>query len=107
MNRRVFLRTSATTAGLAMLPLGSRLLAQDPKKPLAVILYTLRDDMKADFDGTLRKVAEIGYTAVEFAGYSKYRDDPAGLLDEALLRDEAPEVLLVEAETGERLDRAL
>ncbi|NHN28585.1 sugar phosphate isomerase/epimerase family protein [Paenibacillus agricola] len=32
-------------------------------------LYTLRDDLAADFRGTLRRVAELGYEGVEFAGY--------------------------------------
>ncbi len=32
-------------------------------------LYTVRDKMKMDFDGTLAKVASIGYKEVEFAGY--------------------------------------
>src|SRR4029077_12270399 len=32
-------------------------------------LYTVRDQMKADFEGTLAHVAEIGYKEVEFAGY--------------------------------------
>ena len=32
-------------------------------------LYTVRDLMKADFDGTIAKVAQIGYKEVEFAGY--------------------------------------
>ncbi|HZG84810.1 sugar phosphate isomerase/epimerase [Paenibacillus sp.] len=32
-------------------------------------LYTLRDETKADFPGTLRKVAALGYEGVEFAGY--------------------------------------
>ena len=32
-------------------------------------LYTVRDQMKEDFDGTLAKVAGIGYREVEFAGY--------------------------------------
>jgi sugar phosphate isomerase/epimerase len=32
-------------------------------------LYTVRDLMKQDFDGTLAKVAAIGYKEVEFAGY--------------------------------------
>ena len=32
-------------------------------------LYTVRDQMKADFEGTLARVAEIGYKEVEFAGY--------------------------------------
>jgi sugar phosphate isomerase/epimerase len=32
-------------------------------------LYTLRDDLAQDFRGTLRRVAELGYEGVEFAGY--------------------------------------
>jgi len=32
-------------------------------------LYTVRDKMKDDFEGTLAHVAEIGYKEVEFAGY--------------------------------------
>ena len=36
--------------------------------PVALQLYTLRDLMRDDFTGTVAKVAEIGYDAVEFAG---------------------------------------
>jgi sugar phosphate isomerase/epimerase len=36
--------------------------------PIALQMYTLRDDAQKDFKGTLRKVAEIGYGAVELAG---------------------------------------
>lgn len=32
-------------------------------------LYTVRSEMERDFDGTLARVAEIGYGEVEFAGY--------------------------------------
>ena len=32
-------------------------------------LYTVRDRMSADFEGTLSKLAEIGYREVEFVGY--------------------------------------
>ncbi|MGQ9809083.1 MAG: sugar phosphate isomerase/epimerase family protein [Armatimonadota bacterium] len=37
--------------------------------PIAVQLYTLRDQTAADFPGTLREVARMGYDGVEFAGY--------------------------------------
>jgi len=37
-------------------------------KPIGLQLYTLREQAKADFLGVLRKVAETGYVAVEFAG---------------------------------------
>ena len=36
--------------------------------PIALQLYTVRDEMQKDFLGTLRRVAAMGYTAVEFAG---------------------------------------
>lgn len=36
---------------------------------IALQMYTVREDSKADYLGTLSKVAEIGYTAVELAGY--------------------------------------
>lgn len=36
---------------------------------IALQLYTVRDETARDFAGTLRRVAELGYTAVEFAGY--------------------------------------
>jgi sugar phosphate isomerase/epimerase len=32
-------------------------------------LYTVRDQLDKDFDGTLAKVAQIGYKNMEFAGY--------------------------------------
>lgn len=33
-------------------------------------LYTIGDQTRADFDGAIEKVAQIGYKQVEFAGYS-------------------------------------
>lgn len=36
--------------------------------PIAVQLYSVRDDMQADFEGTLKKVKALGYDGVEFAG---------------------------------------
>src|SRR5579883_466717 len=37
--------------------------------PIALQLYTVRDELAKDFSGTLRKVAEMGYTNVELAGF--------------------------------------
>lgn len=37
-------------------------------KPIALQLYTVREACQQDFPATLRKVAEIGYKGVEFAG---------------------------------------
>jgi len=38
-------------------------------QPVGLQLYTVRDLMKADFEGTLAAVAKLGYKEVEFAGY--------------------------------------
>lgn len=37
--------------------------------PVAVQMYTLREESEKNFVGTLEKVAKIGYQGVEFAGY--------------------------------------
>ena len=36
--------------------------------PVALQMYTVRDEAAVDFTGTLRKVAETGYAGVELAG---------------------------------------
>ena len=36
--------------------------------PIGLQLYSVRDDMAADFEGTLKKVKALGYDGVEFAG---------------------------------------
>lgn len=37
--------------------------------PIALQLWSVRDDCAADFPGTLAKIAEMGYDGVEFAGF--------------------------------------
>ena len=39
---------------------------------VALQLYTVRSAMQADFLGTLQAVADVGYKAVEFAGFGPY-----------------------------------
>jgi sugar phosphate isomerase/epimerase len=34
--------------------------------PVALILYTLREQLKADYAGTIRRIAQMGYSAVEY-----------------------------------------
>jgi len=36
--------------------------------PVAVQLYSVRDEMEQDFYGTIRKMKELGYDGIEFAG---------------------------------------
>ncbi len=40
--------------------------------PIALQLYSVRDDAEADFLGTLKKVKSMGYNGVEFAGLYGY-----------------------------------
>lgn len=68
-SRRDALRTLSSAALAAALPAWAVTDRADRLKKLGVQLYTVRDALKADFDGTLRKVAAIGYQEVEFAGY--------------------------------------
>jgi sugar phosphate isomerase/epimerase len=51
------------------------------KIPPGLQLYTLRNETKVDFFGTLKKVAEMGYKLVGFAGYE---DIPAIEMKKAL-----------------------
>jgi sugar phosphate isomerase/epimerase len=70
MNRRTFLETAGTVAAATLLTSRMGWAAGDHKiDKVGVQLYTVRDQMKADFDGTIAKVAQIGYKEVEFAGY--------------------------------------
>lgn len=44
--------------------------AVEAKKDIYIQLYSVRDDIKADYEGTLAKVAEMGYTGIEAASYN-------------------------------------
>ena len=51
--------------------------------PIALQLYSVRDDMAADFEGTLKKVKALGYDGVEFAGlYGKSAAEIKKMCDE-------------------------
>lgn len=51
--------------------------------PIALQLYSVRDYLEKDFEGTLRRVKELGYEGVEFAGlYGHEYEEVRKLLDE-------------------------
>lgn len=55
--------------------------------PVALQLYTLREETAKDFVGTLKKVADLGYQGVEFAGYGDLQaHELKNLLDELGLK---------------------
>jgi sugar phosphate isomerase/epimerase len=67
MNRRTFVGTSiaaAVAASRTAWPAETHHIER-----VGLQLYTVRDLMKKDFEGTIAKVAQIGYKEVEFAGY--------------------------------------
>jgi len=67
MKRRTFIGTSVAATLAAKTSFAGGM----PKmvRPIGVQLYTVRDAMKSDFEGTVAKVAATGYKEVEFAGY--------------------------------------
>jgi sugar phosphate isomerase/epimerase len=69
LNRRSFI--GHLGPGVVMAAAGTeRLFAQQHRiERLGIQLYTVRDAMAKDFEGTLAKVAALGYKEVEFAGY--------------------------------------
>jgi len=68
-SRRDFIKTSAVAvAGAALLP--NQLFAESKKiERLGLQLYSVRDAMKTDPSGSLKKLAEMGYVHVEHANY--------------------------------------
>jgi sugar phosphate isomerase/epimerase len=70
MNRRRFLEsTAALAAGTLLTSKFSWAAGEHKIDKIGVQLYSVRDLMQKDFDGTIAKVAAIGYKEVEFAGY--------------------------------------
>jgi len=69
MERREFLTTTGAIALGAVLPPACRTAHGARLEKIGIQLYTVRDQMKADFEGTLARIAQIGYKEVEFAGY--------------------------------------
>ena len=66
LSRRSFLAMSAT------LPWAFKSAAADRSIPVGLELYSVRDALKQDPEGTVRAVAQMGYQAVEF--YAPYFD---------------------------------
>ena len=70
MNRRRFLEATASITAATLLTSRFGWAAGEHKiDKVGVQLYTVRDLMQKDFEGTIAKVAQIGYKEVEFAGY--------------------------------------
>ena len=70
MKRRTFIKTTSAGMLAGMLMPGELLASPVPSKAVGLQLYSLRDDIGKDLQGSLKKIAEIGYTHLEAAGYS-------------------------------------
>jgi sugar phosphate isomerase/epimerase len=67
-SRRAFLRTT-TAAAAAAFAAGHRLVAAPISMPIGLQLYSVRELLPKDFDGTLHQLSAAGYKVVEAAGY--------------------------------------
>jgi sugar phosphate isomerase/epimerase len=76
MNRRLFVnRLALAAAGLGLCK-RSALAAGKRKLPrIGMQLYTVRRELEKDFEGTLKRVAALGYKEVEFAGYFGHKPE--------------------------------
>jgi sugar phosphate isomerase/epimerase len=86
VDRRGFLGAASAflIGGLSVTHGLDRLVALPPNRPtlLGIQLYTLRELLQRDFEGTIRQLAEIGYREVEFAGlYGLQATDLRRVLD--------------------------
>ena len=66
MDRRAFL---GSTAAVALVSRFGWAASEHRIEKVGLELYTVRDLLSKDLEGTLAKVAKIGYKEVEFAGY--------------------------------------
>src|SRR5947209_1531940 len=109
MNRRTFIGTSvAATLTAAASPSWAADTTHKINR-IGLQLYTVRDAMKTDFEGTIAKVAATGYKEVEFAGYFDHSPkDVRAILDKNGLAAPSAHVSydLVEKKWLETLDAA-
>ena len=74
--------------------------------PIGLQLYSVRNAMEADFEGTLAKVAEMGYEGVEFAGlFGKGAEEIKAILEKNGLKAVSAHVPL--AEMLEDMDKVI
>ena len=64
---------------LTLLPLTSNARTIEPAK-VSVQLWSVKDDLKADFNATIKALADMGFEGLEFAGdFGPYADNPSAL----------------------------
>jgi len=66
MDRRTFIGTATAAAFMTRFGWAAR---EHKIEKIGLELYTVRDAMQKDFEGTLARVAKVGYKEIEFARY--------------------------------------
>jgi sugar phosphate isomerase/epimerase len=103
MDRRTFVAAAGALIGSTTFP-SSRFSFLGRRRKLERVglqLYTVRSLMKQDFEGTLAKVAQIGYREVEFAGYFDHTPaDVRAILDRHALASPGAHVSYESTATG-------
>jgi len=97
INRREFVQTMAGVGMASVLFRLPRTAHPARLDKVGLQLYTVRDQMKANFEGTLARVAEIGYKEVEFAGYFDHSPaDVRAILDRHGLSAPSTHIMLAD-----------
>jgi len=74
--KRLALLLAAFSAGAASMQ--AQAAPTDPRVGLQ--LWSVKDEIKQDFEGTMTKIGQLGFQGVEFAGeFGPYKDNPTGL----------------------------
>jgi sugar phosphate isomerase/epimerase len=103
-SRREFLKTTGAAVGATVL--APSLGAAPFHRPIGLQLYSVRNLLPNDFDGTLHQLSEAGYREVEAAGYfNKTAAEFRGAMDRAGLRCISAHHTLVELRS--RLDELI
>jgi len=106
INRRQFLTRGAIGAAALTGPNWLRAEAATKLSKIGLQLYTVRNEMDRDFEGSLKRVAELGYHEVEFAGYyNRAPKDVRAILDRYGLTSPAAHVPLKDVQSN--LDKTI
>jgi sugar phosphate isomerase/epimerase len=88
ISRRTFLKTASASTALAAAGVDASWLMANPLGlPLGLQLYSVRDLLPKDYEGTLKQLSAIGYREVEAAGFfGRNAGDVKQLMTQAGLR---------------------
>ena len=72
--------TMRITCLALLLAASQQALAAQTEPRIGVQLWSVKDEIKQDFEGTMGKISQLGFQGVEFAGeFGPYKDNPTGL----------------------------